>query len=77
MEGYDIVLTANQSKQPLVVGVPRTVNVFLRKNNSIVAQTSFEITLQQNPIKFITCRATTELMEGTTEQRQEYNLSYL
>ena len=48
MEGYDIVLTANQSKQPLEVGKPRTVQVFLRKreNNSTVAQTSFEITLK-------------------------------
>lgn len=73
MEGYDIELTANQLEQPLEVGKPRTVQVFLRKNNSTVAGTSFQITLNQNPIKFISCTATTEVMEGTTEQRQEYN----
>ena len=73
MEGYDIELTANQAEQPLEVGKPRTVKVFLRKNNDIVAETSFEVTLKQNPIKFISCRATKELMEGTTEERQQYN----
>lgn len=75
MEGYNIELTANQAEQPLEVGKPRTVQVFLRKreNNSTVAQTSFEITLKQNPIKFISCRATKELMEGTTEERRQHN----
>lgn len=75
MEGYSVELTANQAEQPLEVGKPRTVQVFLRKreNNSTVAGTSFEITLKQNPIKFISCRATKELMEGTTEERRQHN----
>ena len=75
MEGYDIAVTANQSKQPLEVGAPRTVQVFLRKigTSSTVAQGSYEITLKQNPIKFISCRATVDIMEGITEERQEYN----
>ncbi len=71
--GYRVEVTANQAQQPLVAGQQRTAKAFLFKGQNLIAESSFTITLTQNPIKSISCRATKELMEGDTQIKQEFN----